>query len=412
MHSPDCLVGIQCYKQKGSSFLVKDSGLPLYDSSAPRLPGLDLMRALAILWVMFFHFRNSYIPAVFHEVAHAGWMGVDLFFVLSGYLIGSQLMRPYVSGKKPLLPDFYMRRAFRVLPAYLTVLALYLVVPVFREAPSLSPTWQFLTFTENLRINYFHDQAFSHVWSLCVEEHFYLVLPILVLVLMRKPSFSKALAMVLAILFLGIFIRGYVFNHQLAQGLASDDRESFTTLYIEKLYYPTYTRLDGLLMGVVLAVIKTFRPAWWQRMMAYGYAMLASGLACCATAIWLFRDRFSFAGTVFGFPLLSLGLALIVASSISPRCILSRIRGFALPATLAYSLYLTHKEIGHLDSVYLGRFLSPGPSWLNFAIFFATSFLAAALLYLLVERPFLKWREKISARSRRTTPETLAAAGS
>ena len=83
-----------------------------------------------------------------------------------------------------------------------------------------------------------------------------------------------------------------------------------------------------------------------------------------------------------------------MAASISPRCVLSRIRGFALPATLAYSLYLTHKEIGHLDSVYLLRFLTPDSSWINLAIFFATSFLAAAILYLLVERPFLKWRER------------------
>ncbi len=370
------------------------------------------MRAIAILWVMLFHFRNSQIPAGLHGVARTGWMGVDLFFVLSGYLIGSQLLRPYLSSAQPSLPDFYLRRAFRVLPAYLTVLALYLTVPMFREAGSLSPTWQFLTFTENFRIDYFNDQAFSHVWSLCVEEHFYLLLPILVLVLMRKPSFGKALTVILGILIFGIAMRGYVFSHQLAAGLASDDRENFITLYIERIYYPTYTRLDGLLMGVVLAVIKTFRPLWWQKLMTYGYAMLACGIACCSAAIWLFRDRFSSSATIFGFPLLSLGLALIVAASISPGCVLSRIRGFALPATLAYSLYLTHKEIGHLDSVYLLRFLNAGPSWINLAIFFATSFLAAGILYFLVERPLLKLREKISSRSRRTTPETLSTAAS
>lgn len=368
------------------------------------------MRAVAILWVMLFHFRFTYAPAALNEIARRGWMGVDLFFVLSGYLIGSQLLRPYLAGQRPSLPDFYLRRSFRVLPAFLTVLALYLLVPVFREAPGLSHTWQFLTFTENFRIDYFHDQAFSHVWSLCVEEHFYLVLPILVLVMMKKPSFGKTLAIIIGILLLGTTLRGYVFNHQLAQGLASDDRERFVTLYIENIYYPTYCRLDGLLMGVVLAVIKTFRPSWWQKLMARGYAVLACGIACCALAMWLFHDRFGYLATVFGFPLLSLGLALIVAASISPRCVLSRIRGFALPATLAYSLYLTHKEIGHLDRLYFARFFAPGATWTNFAIAFATSFAAAAVLYLSVERPFLKWRERISARSRRTEPKTVTAA--
>src|SRR5581483_11947676 len=76
------------------------------------------MRALAILWVMPFHFRFA-MPSALHGVARTGWMGVDLFFVLSGYLIGSQLLRPYLSGNQPSLGGFYMRRALRVLPAFL-----------------------------------------------------------------------------------------------------------------------------------------------------------------------------------------------------------------------------------------------------------------------------------------------------
>lgn len=356
------------------------------------------MRGLAILWVMPFHFRFA-LPSALHGIAHTGWMGVDLFFVLSGYLIGSQLLRPYLSDQQPSLPGFYLRRAFRVLPAFLAVLLLYLFVPPFREAPNLSPSWQFLTFTENLRIDYLHDQAFSHVWSLCVEEHFYLVLPLLVLVLMRKPRFGKAVAVAVTILLFGILIRAWVYHFQI-QPFIGDDM--FGVYYIEKIYYPTYTRLDGLLMGVVLATIKTFRPVWWSNLMARGYLLLATGLVCCTAAIWLFRDRFSFSATIFGFPLLSLGLTLVVSSSLSPRCLLSRVRGFALPATLAYSLYLTHKEIGHLDYVYLPRLVSPGTPWTNFVVLFATSFLAASLLYLVVERPFLRLRERISARPARS----------
>jgi peptidoglycan/LPS O-acetylase OafA/YrhL len=66
-------------------------------------------------------------------------MGVDLFFVLSGYLIGTQLLRPYAAGSRPLWRDFYRRRLYRVLPAYLAVLLLYVLVPAWREAPHLSP---------------------------------------------------------------------------------------------------------------------------------------------------------------------------------------------------------------------------------------------------------------------------------
>lgn len=365
------------------------------------------MRAIAILWVMLFHMRVLHLPEVFYWPSRYGWMGVDLFFVLSGYLIGSQLMRPYLKGDSPSLTRFYLRRAFRILPAFLAVLALYFAVPVFREAPGLSPAWQFLTFTENFRINYFTEQAFSHFWSLCVEEHFYLVLPVLVLLLMRKPRFGKALALGLGILLFGVAIRGYIYLRLRPLGGTGE----FFTRYIMDIYYPTYTRLDGLLVGVVLAGIKTFRPAWWQRCMAHGHLLLVAGVAFSGASMWLFRDRFSFSGTLLGFPLLSLGLGLLVTSSLSPLSWLSRIRGFGFIATLAYSLYLIHKEIGHLDRLYFGHVMQGG-GWPPLLIFLATSFSAAALLYFTVERPFLKLRERISSRQTESAQRAAAIARS
>jgi peptidoglycan/LPS O-acetylase OafA/YrhL len=378
--------------------------LKFLDTSSAREPGLDLMRAIAILWVMLFHMRLRQLPIFFS--GRYGWMGVDLFFVLSGYLIGSQLLRPYLRNSTPSLGGFYFRRAFRVLPAYLAVLLLYFAVPIFREAPGLSPAWQFLTFTENFRIDYLHQQAFSHVWSLCVEEHFYLVLPLLVLLLMRKPRFGKALSVVLAILLFGIAVRAWIYLHQLRPLLNAND-DSFTLMYVEKIYYPTYTRLDGLLVGVVLATIKTFRPIWWTRAMAHGHLLLIAAIATCSTAMWLFVDRWSFSGTVIGFPLMALGLGLLVASSVSPTSWLSRVRGFGFIAALAYSLYLTHKEIVHLDHLFLLRYVEAG-RWLALLIYFTTSFLAASLLYLLVERPFLRWREKLSSAIRGPSFKTTA----
>jgi len=398
--------------------------LKLLDTSAPRIPGLDLMRGIAIVWVMLFHFRFIIaLPHVLYWPARYGWMGVDLFFVLSGYLIGSQLLRPYLKGSTPSLSGFYFRRAFRILPAYLTVLALYFVIPGFREAPGISPAWQFLTFTENFRINYAIDQAFSHVWSLCVEEHFYLVLPLLILLLMRKPRFGKALALILSILAFGIFIRSYIYLHQLRPLLLAGN-DDFYLRYTEGIYYPTYTRLDGLLVGVVLACLKTFRPVWWENMMSRGYLLLISGLACCGWAMWLFRDRFGSSGTVVGFPLMSLGLGLLVGSSISPQILgaLERAipsswgqrfralatQSFAVMATLAYSTYLIHKEIGHLCRDHFSQYMQSG-GWTAFLIAFSASLLAASLLYLAVERPFLRLRERLSASRSAPTAESAVA---
>lgn len=376
----------------------------LLDTSSAREPGLDLMRAIAILWVMLWHMHFALRPGIWSLPANYGWMGVDLFFVLSGYLIGSQLLRPYTRGNHPSIGGFYMRRAFRVLPAYLTVLLLYFAIPGFREAPGLSPAWQFLSFTENFRIDYLNDRAFSHVWSLCVEEHFYLVLPLLILLLMRRPSFSKALALILGILCFGIAIRAYVYLHHVA--IFPRDDDAFALAYVEKIYYPTHTRLDGLLVGVTLATIKTFRPAWWQRAMSHGYLLLISGLALCACAMWLFSDRLSFSGSVVGFPVLAIGLGLLIASSVAPSSPFSKVRGFGLIAALAYSAYLTHKEIIHMVRIHLPR-LVESRGWLALLAYFAFSFLGAFVLYVAIERPFLRLRERIS--SRNTKAAQLAA---
>ena len=367
-----------------------------------RLPGLDLLRAIAIVWVMLFH---SYIigglGAHFSVLENSGWMGVDLFFLLSGYLIGSQVLKPLSRGE-PLAPtDFYLRRAFRVLPAFFVVLALYFCWPAFRESPGIQPAWQFVTFTVNFLIDYQHNKAFSHVWSLCVEEHFYLLFPWLAWWLTRRPSLRKVVIVCVGLVAAGMLLRGYVWLYELAPLRDLDDGR-FGRSFIEDIYYPTYMRLDGLLAGVVLATIKIYRPAWWQRMQQNANALLLFGIAVVLASIVVFQDRSGLLATVIGYPLLSFGLMLLVASGAGTQGWLGRIRmpGAGWLAMVSYSLYLTHKAVYKLVENTFGAVLQDHVL-LAFATYAAASLLVAAVLHYAVERPFLRLREKLFARPRR-----------
>jgi peptidoglycan/LPS O-acetylase OafA/YrhL len=379
------------------------------ENSAPsRLHGLDTLRALAIVAVMLYHLAYR-MPESLAPIAALGWTGVDLFFVLSGFLIGGQLLKPYLAGEQPSLADFYRRRAFRILPAYFVVLALYFFLPAWREAPLTAPWWQYPSFTWNLFVDFPSHRAFSHVWSLCVEEHFYLILPLLVLGLMRKPSLAKTVTLIAAIVALGIALRAYEFFHVILPDGLDQETDRSGPLFMERIYYPTWTRLDGLLCGVTLALIRIFRPAWWKTAARHGYMLLSLGAITTTAAFRLFRWGYPSLDNpmaiLLGFPLLSLGLGFLVAGAVADNSPLRHpIPGANLIATLAFSLYLTHKEIAHLDADYLSRIWNFHPDaqgWNAAALYAATCLVAAALLYVCIERPFLQLRDQLDRSAHR-----------
>ena len=130
-----------------------------------RLPGLDLLRAVAIIAVMLFHSHVvGGLGDDFEWLSRYGWAGVDIFFVLSGFLIGTQVLTPLQASRPLDFGAFYARRAWRILPAFAVVLAVYVWLPALREAPGLQPWWQFATFTFNLLVDYGANPAFSHAW--------------------------------------------------------------------------------------------------------------------------------------------------------------------------------------------------------------------------------------------------------
>jgi peptidoglycan/LPS O-acetylase OafA/YrhL len=372
-----------------------------------RYHGLDTLRSLAILAVIAFHlwgFHGDTVPDAALPLVRIGWMGVDLFFVLSGYLIASQLFRPYGAGREPGLWEFYRNRLYRVLPAFFVVLALYLLVPGWRETETLAPAWHYVTFTFNLLTNHPAGKGFSHVWSLCVEEHFYLFLPLIVLGAMRRPSLRRGVMLVAAFVLLGVAVRAWFLFHLLRPLAGQDD--AYGAAFMRHIYYPTYSRLDGLLAGVSVALVRTFRPAWWAQIARRGHLLLALGAALVGGAVLLFEDRHpaatgtSVGSVLFGFPLLALGLACLVMSALSTNGWLRlKVPGAQTCATLAYCLYLTQKEMLHLVDDWFPRLQEAGRlPWL--LVYLAVCFAVAGVLHLCVERPFLMLRDRRRGPSR------------
>jgi peptidoglycan/LPS O-acetylase OafA/YrhL len=358
-----------------------------------RLPGLDLLRAIAIVWVMLFH---SYIVgglgADFGELQKYGWVGVDIFFVLSGFLIGTQVLRPLQRGERLSFGAFYARRAWRILPVFAVVLAAYAFFPSLREVPGLQPWWQFATFTLNLLIDYDSNQAFSHAWSLCVEEHFYLVFPLLAWWLTRRPSTAKFVGVCAGAVVIGIALRTTVWLHD----TAIDPPRNW---FIEDIYYPTWMRLDGLLMGIVLAVLRVYRPLAWARLQARANVILLGGVVVSGLAFWLFRDRVGLLANAIGWPLMSFGFGLLVFAGADRRSLIGRWRvpGAGWIAGISYSLYLSHKLAFHWVQTTFATRLE-GHGLLAFSIYALAVLLLGAMLHYLIERPFLRLRDRRKAR--------------
>jgi len=366
---------------------------------------LDLIRAFAIVWVMVYHGSLFNLVSDENPFVRFGWMGVDLFFVLSGFLIAGQLLKPFARGLPPDYPRFFARRLLRTLPVYLAMVLLYFAVPATRDRPVIQPLWQFLTFTENLLADPSTPKAFSHVWSLCVEEQFYLLLPCVLAVVMRKPSITKAALALAAVWVGGMMLRALLWLKYVAvvpfdPGAAPDFAH-----FMKFIYYPSWSRLDGLVAGVAAAAIQTFRPAFWQRLTRRPNLLLIAGIAGVVASTWVFQEQVArFWPTVFGFPLLAAGIAAIVVAASSTRSLAGRwpVPGAGALAAGSYSLYLSHKAVFRVVEAIAASPATPLHA-LRLPVAMFLAFVAGAALYRLVERPFLLFRDRLEGPSRSLT---------
>jgi peptidoglycan/LPS O-acetylase OafA/YrhL len=368
-----------------------------------RAIGPDILRGLAILLVMSWHMPWTEYPPLFQHNKNFGWLGVDIFFVLSGYLIGTELLKPVQAGRAPDLRIFYLKRAFRILPVFWLILAIYALSPILRERESLSPLWRYLTFTLNFGLDARTFGTFTHAWSLCVEEHFYLILPALVLILRRFRMPWPAIALAASVLVGGMVLRHHIWSGWHA---TSDNAVTFFT----RLYYPSYNRLDGLLIGVCMAALRLFYPVAWARFVrpVLTLPLAALCLGCAGYMNEINGVILSELGSIIFYPLFSLGIAFLLAGLLETERYLqpARSSGLGYIAAISYSLYLSHKIVIHLDDLLLPKGWMTG--WSQIAIYYVTSITVASGLYFAVERTFMQMRNRVLTRMKKPSrsPET------
>jgi peptidoglycan/LPS O-acetylase OafA/YrhL len=284
-----------------------------------------------------------------------------------------------------------VKRIFRIFPPYFFVLLIYIFIPAFHERETLPPLWKFFTFTQNYGQDITRFGTFSHAWSLCVEEQFYLLLPLLLILIFSGQFAKKAGWLIPGIFMLTLALRWITW---IINGDAN---------WYKWIYYPTYTRLDGLIVGVSVAAVYRFRPNWLTPLKKYAGLILLAGLILFAASNYICRDQQSDMATLFGFSLIAIAFGFFVLSSILPGSILFRFNSAVTTnlAILSYSLYLSHKGIIHLTQKWLVAAGVQGDSNWMLVICIFTCLLGAALMRLLIEKPFLHLRNQYLANNRK-----------
>jgi peptidoglycan/LPS O-acetylase OafA/YrhL len=374
-----------------------------------RLYGLDSLRAIAIIIVLIYHYRVVVSQEnIFGFMSQLGWTGVDLFFVLSGYLIGNQILSAFAKGQDFSLKLFYIRRLLRTLPNYYFVLALYFIFPVALSGTATAPLWSFLTFTQNLDMR--AGETFTHSWSLCIEEQFYFIFPVIALLIAyTKRSIAIGWIALISAMMLAIFLRGF---NWLSHGEAAMPIQSF----MEHIYYSSFTRFDELLPGVAIALLKNFHPTTYAAILRRGNLLLIAGLASVGVMFYIFQNYAFIEGygrtfqvTTFGYSFLAISFAILVLAALSPNSALHRIRipGAASIALWSYAIYLIHKPLFQLLKAPLPEYGIDINGGMGVAIILAVSIFCGWALYFFVETPFMKLRGKFYPANTKTLTTPL-----
>lgn len=353
-----------------------------------RIIQLDFVRGIAILSVMEYHFRTvpiswTWLSGGEHFLKRVGWMGVDLFFVLSGFLVGGLLISELLAKHDIHVRRFLLRRMLKIWPAYYSYILFQICA---RKHPLPSFAWQNV-----LNIQNYAGTTLKQTWSLAVEEHFYLALPLLLILLYKSPRLKPKLGLTLFALCIAVLVGRIVAVY----GFQSGDPQ-----------WKTHARIDSLLFGVILSYLfytkrELFDFVIRQRVALVLFSVVGPVLAFHdghgTRLMWSFGYSVTYfsAGAIF---LLCYGYRGKLTGSAVYRAV-------AWVGLYSYGIYLWHLSVG--DPIV--KFASHLPVSTRWGVLFVGQYLAAILVGVLltkaVELPMLKLRDRIIPRN---APEAVS----
>ncbi len=383
---------------------------PLKPGRIRRVPGLDGLRGIAVLAVVIYHFFGDALPG--------GFLGVDIFFVLSGFLITALLVRELGATGRISLKEFWRRRARRIIPASVTVLVLATAVAGFIGGDvqvGLVPQFLGSLFFANNWVqisqshSYFADttpQIFMHYWSLAIEEQFYVLWPLIFLGLLwvarrfgrsvssgdrafRLPALFATVAGLASLLVMIL--------------LYNPDEDP------SRVYFGTDTHAFGLLAGVVLALLVTTAspkavdswpllsptgasgmPTTRSRLTgAAGWTLGSLAFLGLIAMLVLLPDTspVTYRGGLFGASLLTVAVMMTVLRDAGPVAWLMRIRPLRYFGERSFSLYLWHWPVIVFLEAKMQQPGSDTPDWLVGLIAVVISLVLSEASYRFVENP-------------------------
>ena len=340
-------------------------------------PALDGLRALSVALVFFFHSNPSLTGFL------SGFEGVTIFFLLSGFLITTLLLREAEDTGRISLSAFYTRRVFRIFPLYFFVLAvnyvLIVVVGIGQNAPQLRAAMPYYLTYMSEWVSGPSSTPFSQSWSLAIEEKYYLVWPILFILLSYLSPRSR-LAFVATLVLVPILV--------LPLGLPPSRQEIIFTAY------------GRILIGCLLALL-LHEARIYRRLRFLGQPAWSTVVACAFVVSLLLVDAWNNDVSYYAFPFVAglLLISLMIGNGVATKLLSNRTVRYV--GTRAYGIYL----LDNLANRGAG-YLTPDPAdWPRTLLFFVVRFLIAFaiadVLFRLIERPMIAIGKRLSRRLRR-----------